>query len=269
MGILAQQVGQLAARAGRLILNGVVSAVRRLAPLLWQLLVQAAMRILNFAMIGATYARQAGMRILNGIVNHIRQIPGRVGAFMNQIPGRIASAAGAAVAAATSLAQQAKQAVIDGIAGLADAVYQEFVNIGSKINEAVSSAVSAAASFGEDIKSAVLGALGIASPGIIQKKIAIEFADIPGRIGESNDYVYSAARDYGGNILRGFNAPQMDLPSLRNNSGYTPVNKNSNMTIVYVQKGAVPVDARNMTKREAQGVVTLALESLSKKPTGA
>lgn len=263
------RLAQIALNIGRRIFSGIINYVRQIPGRIGLFLTQAAMRILSFGSAAAARAVSAGMRILNGIVTHIRQIPGRVGAFMRQIPARISSAAGAAVAAASSLAQQAKQAVIDGIMGLADAVYQEFVAIGDKINSAVSSAVSAAASFGEDIKNAVLNALSIASPGIIQKKIAIEFADIPGRIGESNDAVYSASKDYAGNILRGFNAPQMDLNTVRQHSMYTPnTTNNSRVTIVHVHENAVPVDARNMTQREAQGVITLALESLGQNPEG-
>ena len=144
------------------------------------------------------------------------------------------------------------------------------MNIGSKINDAVSGAVSAAANFGSDIKNAVLSALQISSPRIIQRKIAIEFADIPGRIGESNDYVYNAARDYAGNIMRGFNAPRMPLTSInamRTQNGYNPsTSTNGNTTIIYVQPGAATIDARNMTENEAVKVVTAAFESLF--PTG-
>ena len=189
-----------------------------------------------------------------------------------QVPGRIASAAGAAVGAAASLAGQVVQAVISGITGLADAVYQEFINIGNRINDAVSNAVTAATNFGSDIVNAVLGALNIASPGIIQRKIAIEFADIPGRIGESNDYVYSAARDYAGNIIRGFNAPQMSMASIgavRQNTNYVPgTNHQKNVTIVNIHENAVPIDARNMSKNEARGVITFALEDLFSNPKG-
>jgi hypothetical protein len=217
-------------------------------------------------------ALQAGMQILNNIVNRIRQVPTRVGQYMMRVPGRIASAAGAAIGAATSLATGVVDAVKNGVVGVADAVYNEFMNIGSKINSAVSGAVSAAANFGSGIKDAVLNALHIASPGIIQRKIAIEFADIPGRIGESTRYVYSAASDYAGNILKGFNAPQMNLPTVntvRDNANYNSRNRPyGNTTIVHVHEGAVPVDARNMTEKEAQGVVTLAFESIGQNPTG-
>ena len=260
------RIGQIALQIGMRLLNGIVGYVRQIPGRIWTFLNQAASRLLVFANVAVARARSAGLRILNGIITYIRQLPGRVGSFMMQIPGRIASAAGAAVGAAMSLATQVVQAVQSGIMGVADAVYNEFVNIGNRINDAVSAAVSAAANFGAGIKDAVLNALHIASPGIIQRKIAIEFADIPSRIGESSDYVYNAARDYAGNILQGFNAPQMRLSTLgvvRENGEYS-VNgmRSGNVTIVHVHEGAIPVDARDMTAQEAQSVVTLALESL-------
>ena len=264
------RLGQIALQVGSRIFNGVMSFARRIPGMLWSLLVQAGQRILSFGNTAAARARNAGMRILNGIINYIRQLPGRVATFMMQVPGRIAQAAGAAVGAAASLASQVVSAVTNGVVGVADSVYNEFMNIGSKINDAVSGAVSAASNFGSDIKNAVLSALQIASPGIIQRKIAIEFADIPGRIGESNDYVYNAARDYAGNIMRGFNAPRMPLTSInamRTQNGYNPsTSTNGNTTIIYVQPGAATIDARNMTENEAVKVVTAAFESLF--PTG-
>ena len=272
LGGFTTRVGQVALQIGRAILNSIINAVRPLPGRIWQFLTQAITRFINFRTRVATIAIQAGLRILQGIINRIRQIPGRVSAFMMQVPGRIASAASSAISAAASLATNVVNAVRNGIAGIADTVYNEFMNIPGKINSAVSNAVSAAADFGSGIKDAVLNALHIASPGIIQRKIAIEFADIPGRIGESNRYVYSAASDYASNILRGFNAPQMNLSTLgvaRDNANYTPRNANyGNTTIVHVHEGAVPVDARDMTEKEAQGVVTLAFESIAKNPEG-
>ena len=259
-------IGSLVLQIGQRILTGIVNALRPIPGRIWQFLMQAALRLLVFGNIAAMRARLAGQRILNGVINFIRQLPGRVGQFMMQVPGRIASAAGAAVGAAASLASQVGQAVLNGITGIADKIYTEFMNIPGKINSAVSAAASAAANFGSGIKDAVLNALHIASPGIIQRKIAIEFADIPGRIGESTRYVYGAARDYAGNILRGFNAPQMSLSSvgvMRQNSSYVPTNTPTGATtIVYIGAGAIPIDARNMTASEAVGVVTAAFEDI-------
>ena len=265
-------IGQIASRIGRAILNGIVNTLRVIPQRIWQFLTMAALRLLVFGSIAAMRARQAGLRILNGIVNYIKHLPARVGQYMMRVPGRIAAAAGAAVGAAVSLASGVVNAVRNGIMGIADTVYKEFMNIPSRINSAVSGAVSAAANFGSGIKDAVLNALHIASPGIIQRKIAIEFADIPGRIGESSRYVYSAARDYAGNILKGFNAPQMSLPtvnSIRENGNYTPNStSNGNTTIVHVHENAMPLNAHNLTAKEATSVVITALETLSDDPAG-
>ena len=262
-------IGSLVLRIGQRILTGIVNALRPIPARIWQFLTQAALRLLTFGAIAAVRARQAGMRILNGIVNYIRQLPGRVGSYMMQVPARIASAAGAAVSAAMSLASQVVSAVTNGVMGVADAVYNEFINIGSRINDAVSGAVSAAANFGSEIKDAVLNALHIASPGIIQKKIAIEFADIPGRIGESSRMVYDAARNYAGNILNGFNAPQIPLTTVRDNAYYTPTNNSggNNIYIVNFNEGAFDVDARNFTDKEAQAILITGFESIDD-PTG-
>ena len=271
-GTFYMRIGQIALQIGRAILTNIVNAIRPLPGRIWNWLVQSINRFMQFRARVISIAIQAGARVLSGIVNRVRQIPGRVGAFMMQVPGRIASAAGSAVGAAASLATQVVDAVKNGIVGIAETVYNEFMNIPGRINEAVSGAVSAAANFGNDIKDAVLNALHIASPGIIQRKIAIEFADIPGRIGESNRFVYSAARDYASNILRGFSAPSMNLSTantVRENANYSPNTRPyGNTTIVHVHEGAVPVDARDMTEKEAQGVVTLAFESIGKDPAG-
>lgn len=272
LGAFSTRVGQVALQIGMAILNSIVNAVRPLPGRLWNWLTQGIMRFVQFRARVVSVALQAGRNVLNAIVNRIRLIPGRVAQFMMRVPGRILSAAGAAVGAAASLATNVVNAVRNGIIGVADTVYNEFMNIPSKINNAVSGAVSAAANFGNDIKDAVLNALNIHSPGIIQQKIAVEFADIPGRIGESNRYAYGAARDYAGNILRGFTSPQMNLSTantIRENANYTPNSKAyGNTTIVHVHEGAVPVDARNMTEKEAQGVVTLAFESIGRDPAG-
>lgn len=269
MGRIYGTLGQLILRVGQMIFNGIINALRPIPQRIWQFLSQAAMRLLTFGLVAAVRARNAGMRILNGIVSFVRRIPGRVYAFMMQVPGRIGAAASSAVGAAASLASQVITAVTNGIVGVGDAVYNEFISIGTRINDSVSSAVSAAASFGDDIKNAVLGALGIASPGIIQKKIAIEFQDIPGRIGESNDQVYTAARSYSSNILNGFNAPPMNLGTLRQNAQFNPNYGGGNAPVVVnFNEGAFDVDARNFTDKEAQGILITAFESVSDVPTG-
>jgi len=263
------RVGQLALQIGQRLFGGIINFVRQIPGRVWTFLTQLGGRLIAFSAMGRTYAMQMGQRILNGVINFVRLLPVRVYQLLMLLPGRIASAASAAVGAAASLASQVVSAVINGFVGIAEHVYTEFMNIPSRINQAVSDAVSAAANFGSAIKDAVLNALHIASPGIIQRKIAIEFADIPGRIGESNDYVYSAARDYAGNILRGFNAPKIPMDTVVNNANYTPTSANTGgkVFIVNFNQGAFDVDARNFTDKEAQGIIITAFESFDE-PTG-
>ena len=281
--------------------NAIVNGIRNAPSRVTQILRQIAVRLLAIRGAIVARARSIATGIRTGILNRISSIPGRIGGIIGRIPGLIAGAAGAVAGAAAGLASQAVNAVISGFSGLAGKVYQEFVNIGNKIRESVSSAVSAATSFGNDIKAAVLGALGIASPGIIQKKIAIEFADIPGRIKESITAVSRSAREYANGILNGFGNPSVtgnlnlnpnvtgsipqpfsmgglvnpllnnflggslnagSLSGLGSSSTYTPMaNRGGNVTII-VSEGAVQLDARNLTTAESKQVMINALEGM-------
>lgn len=260
------RLAPIALQIGRTLLNGIVNTLRRIPVLLGQLLLQAVTRIGTFGNNAAIRARAAGRQILMGIVNYIRQLPGRVGSFMMQLPGRISGAAGAAVGAAMSLASQLLTAVVNGVKGIADAVFNEFMNIGNKIRDAIGNAVNNALQFGNDIKDAVLGALGIHSPGIIQRKIAIEFQDIPGRITESNGQVYTAAQSYASRIMNGFNTPPMNhanLNAYRLGANYNPTNQgNGNNTTIIIGEGAIQLDARNLTTKESKQVLINALQGL-------
>ena len=262
----AARAGPIAMQIGRALLNGIVSIARRIPGMLMSIFNQVGARISAFSNVALIYARNAGRRILQGIVNYVRQIPGRVGAIMGQIPGLIASAAGAAVSAAMNLATQVVQAVVNGVTGVADAVYNEFLKIGDKINQAVSGAVESAVNFGNNIKDAVLGALGIASPGIIQRKVAIEFQDIPGRITESQGAVYGAAQSYASRIMNGFNTPPINhanLDTYRLAAGYNGTGAgNRNNTTIIISEGAIQLDARNLTTKESKQVLINALQGL-------
>ena len=262
----AARIGPIAMQVGRALLNGIVNIAKQIPIRLYLFLTQALMRISVFGANAVVRARLAGRQILNGIINFIRQIPGRVASFMGQIPSQIASAAGAAVSAAVNLATQLVQAVVNGVQGVADAVYNEFMKIGDKINQAVSGAVQSAINFGNNIKDAVLGALGIASPGIIQRKVAIEFQDIPGRITESQGAVYGAAQSYASRIMNGFNTPPINhanLDTYRLAAGYNGTGAgNRNNTTIIISEGAIQLDARNLTTKESKQVLINALQGL-------
>jgi hypothetical protein len=264
VGTMYQQIGTVLLNIATRVVTGFVNRIRQIPIRIGQLMAQAAARLAAVGMMMIARAMNIGARVLTGIVSGIRQIPGRVGSILGQIPGRIAGIAGAAAGAASNLAMMVLQAVVTGIAGLAQQVYNEFIKIGDKIRESVSSAVAAATAFGSDVVNAVLGALHIASPGIIQRKIAIEFQDIPGRIDENIANARNSARAYADSILTGFNTPSVNVTSL--NAMNTPYNGSPTTSqqgnTYIINEGAIKIDARNKTEAEAKQMLTLALEGI-------
>ena len=208
--------------------------------------------------------KQTGVKMVTGLVNRLRQLPSKVWHFISQIPHKIAQAASSAVSAAISLATQVLNAVGNGIKGVAQKVYTEFMNIPKKIKSAVSSAVQAATSFGSDIKNAVLKALHIASPGIIQKKIALEFANIPGRIDESRPAVFRASQSYATGLLSGFSKPVTSNINGFRQAGQTynnPDYSRSTRSVVF-REGSIQINANNLSPNECKAIVINAIESL-------
>lgn len=208
--------------------------------------------------------KQTGVKMVTGLVNRLRQLPSKVWHFISQIPHKIAQAASSAVSAAISLATQVVNAVGNGIKGVAQKVYTEFMNIPKKIKSAVSSAVQAATSFGSDIKNAVLKALHIASPGIIQKKIALEFANIPGRIDESRPAVFRASQSYATGLLSGFSKPVTSNINGFRQAGQTynnPDYSRSTRSVVF-HEGSIQINANNLSPNECKAIVINAIESL-------
>ena len=266
LGNFGMRIGQIAVQIGMRLFGGIINQAKQIPVTLWNLLLQTIGRITAFGVNAVVRARAAGRQILTGIINYIRQIPARAGAYIMQLPGRISAAAGAAVAAAVSLASQLVTAVVNGVKGVANAVFNEFINIGSRIRDAVSSAVSAATSFGSDIKDAVLNALGIHSPGIIQMKIAGEFKDIPSRITAANGEVFTAAQSYASRIMNGFNTPPINhanLNAYRMGASYNSnTGRSNNNTTIIISEGAIQLDARNLTTKEAKQVMVNALAGL-------
>ena len=265
IGSWAAQGASRMIQAGAKMLTGLVTRLRQIPTRMKTFLNQAVRHIVTFAGNAVSRARNAGIRILNAIVGYIKSIPGKVWQFMSQVPGKIASAASSAVSAAISLATQVVSAVANGIKGVAEKVYTEFMNIPNKIKSAVSSAVQAATSFGSDIKDAVLNALHIQSPGIIQRKIALEFANIPGRISESRADVFRASQDYATGLLTGFSKPVNTNIGAYRQAGQTYNNSNTDSRrniVVNFHEGSIPINANNMNPTECKAILINAIENI-------
>jgi len=144
------------------------------------------------------------------------------------------------------------------------------------VDNGISEAKSAAESGAEDIVQAFRSGINVGSPGDIARTMSGEMKytleAIKSSYGDLKGASYNASRT----IVDNFGNPSLDLDlanqranfsseqigSLRTVLSQVPEKtSNSNVTII-VAEGAVPIDARNMTKKEAQGIMITALESL-------
>ena len=280
-----------AMKAGHDFLNGIINNIKTLPGKLWNTLLKTIQKILQFDTKSKIQAMKIGMNIVNGVINWIKQLPIKIGQWFTSTVTRISSFTSQALINAGQVGMSAVNGVINWVKTLPGKVYNEFIKIGQKIHDSVSSAVSAATSFGSDIVNAVMGALHIASPGIIQRSIAKEFADIPLRISESNSAAEIKSKSFAESIKHGFGIPKLKLKTALEYKSNTPETLSDYQkhlqnqlklktqavnlaaggvkTIggtqivqkhVHLSKGAVPIDARNMTQREAEKVVISALE---------
>ena len=257
---------------GTMVWNGIINVLTFLPRAINNIFMQVLMRIVYFANVALMRARMAGMQILTGIVNNIRALPGRVFQVFMQVPGRILGAAGSIASAASSLGSQAVNGVMSQVTGIPDKVYQEFLGIGQRVIDVGGQLYNSAQQAAQKLWDGFNSILDQHSPGIFMRAVDWEFKGIPSMIENNVGSAYSAARRYAGNMQLGFSAPQTTIPALgavRQNATYSPRSTtNQNMTVVHVHEGAVPVDARNMTNKEAQGVMIAAFESLGKTPSG-
>lgn len=166
-------------------------------------LTQVGQDILTQGSLWVQYGTQQAWNTFNGVIGAISQIPSNVYHYIVNTASSIISGASQWVSNASSKASETVNAVVSQISGLPDKVYNEFMKIADRIRDAISGAVQAATQFGGDIVNAVLGALHIHSPGIIQNKIATEFANIGGRIAENSATVQSEASNFGQAIVNG------------------------------------------------------------------
>ncbi len=142
----------------------------------------------------------------------------------------------------------------------------------TSVDNGISAAKSAAESGAQEVVEAFKSGINVGSPGDIAKTMEQEMLYTKGFILGSYGYLKKSAYDAGRVIVDSFGTPNLSLNYLSSNSSNLDAldtmnssvpraQDNSNVTII-ISEGAVNVDARNKTAREAQGIMTLALESM-------
>ncbi|MBQ6629148.1 MAG: hypothetical protein IJH65_10090 [Methanobrevibacter sp.] len=197
-------------------------------PMIWNLIYSAFVTIggtiLSFISRWAgqllSLAIRAATNFMNGIANRIRALPGKVWGYIISTANNIRNGVVQWVNNAKNGATNTVNAVVNRVTGLPGTIYNEFMNIGKRIGDAFNHVVKQAADFANGIKNKILNILGIHSPGILQKKIGIEFENISAKsIGEKARMAYNQAKNYAQNIMSGFESQDMssltvDVPSV-------------------------------------------------------
>jgi hypothetical protein len=141
---------------------------------------------------------------------------------------------------------------------------QEFYNAGAALGRAASEGFESQRG------------MDVGSPGKIARTMAGEMGYTLDAIRSQFNAAYNMAAGLGQSIFNGFGNPALDLDMLTNSGQLTaehvgalkttvsnaPDKTDGRSIMIIVNEGAVSVDARNKTEREAQSIMTLALESM-------
>lgn len=218
----------------------------------------------------AAPAMNIGSQIVSGVQSGLAPLGGAV---QSAVSSAINSATGAASSGGQNLGTQTTEGFRSTLK-LADVMNSEMGYVKSAVDSGISAAVSAAQSGAEKVVQAFKDGINHNSPGDIAKTMRAE-------MGYTNQFLSAAfgpltttARELGLALVDSFGNPSLDVstsmnpltPTQLQNMGQltTPVSTTTpaSSTTVIVQEGAIQIDARNMTTKEARQLLILAFESL-------
>lgn len=130
-------------------------------------------------------ARLKASNIVNGIISFVMTLPARVGAFFTQMASRIRSAMSSAVNNAKTQARNILNNIVNTIKTIPSQVGAEIGRLGGIIKDKLVQAGINAFNGAKHLVAQFLAGMGIASPGTIQRKTALEFASLPSIITDS------------------------------------------------------------------------------------
>lgn len=152
----------------------------------------------------------AGRNLLQGVITFVQQLPGKVWTWIVQTASKIIAGGARWVTNAKNKAHATVIGVMSYVNQLPGKVFNEFMNIGSKILQAGGALVEKAKKIGKDIVNGILNAMGIHSPGTIQKKVVKEFIDMIDRVDDKSRIAKESAKKVGDAIVDGFNKSDVE-----------------------------------------------------------
>ena len=219
----------------------------------------------------AAPATDIGAQIVSGVQSGISPLG-------DTIQGAVSSAISSASGTASSGGQTLGRNTTDGFKStlkLADIARQEMDYAVQAINSGSGPLADAARAAAEKAVAAAKAGAETGSPGAVARMWGKEFGvyspeKILSGMGPLTDAAYTVSRG----VVNAFGNPSLDVATSMNpltpqqlqsaNLMTTPVTPatTGNTTNIIIQEGAIPVDARNMTQKEARQMLILALESL-------
>ena len=159
-------------------------------------------------------AGQLAGRIRQVIQTKLQLIVNKVRGIFSQVVSNIRSRLSNAVSTAREKAMEIYNNIKNKISEIPQIVADEFGKIPGKITSALASAASAAASGARDIVSRFASALGIASPGYVQRMTEAEFKSLPMHIRDSGFEAVYQTREMAKNIVNAWerNMDTMTIP---------------------------------------------------------
>lgn len=217
----------------------------------------------------AAPAMSIGSQIVSGIQSGLAPLGGVV---QSSVSSGISSASGVATSGGQTLGTNATNGFRDTLK-LADIARAEMDYAVQAINSGSGPLADAARAAAEKAVQAAKAGAESGSPGAVARMWGKEFGVYsPQLINENAPRLISAARAVSSKVVSAFGTPSLDFPmgppnpsrlqSMGLLTSPAPQTNNGNNTTIIVQEGAIPVDARNMTQKEAKQMLILALESL-------
>ena len=197
-----------------------------------------------------------GTSLTSGVQSGLSGLPGVVNDASNQA---VEQARGTLTSGMQSAGSDSVNSFRSGIGGMSDAMSSEMAEVQSAIDSGLSAAKSKASSGAAEIVAAFKSGAGIASPGYMYWAMHGEMGLINDILSSSASPLSQASYNLGSKISDNFN-PNMGFNTSLNGNAISGNVGGGNT--YYIGAGAFEITVKDMTKKEAQGVIVEALESL-------
>ncbi|WP_407454407.1 hypothetical protein [Methanobrevibacter sp.] len=217
-------------------------------------------------------ATSIGSQIVSGVQTGLSPLAGTV---QGSVSSAINSAGSNALSGGAMLGRAATTGFKSSLK-LADVMTAEMGYVKTAVDNGISAAKAAAESGAKEVVEAFKSGVNVGSPGDIARTIKQEMEYTHGFILASISPLYRASYDAAKSVVGGFGNPSLDVNMFTNGGQLTaehiealkttisnaPEKMDNRPVTIIVSEGAVNVDARNYTKKEAQGLMITALEGM-------